>query len=142
MSDLISRHLVNVRFSEVDSLHIVWHGHYVKYFEDGREQFGREFGLGYLDVFKEGYKTPIIDVSCQYKRPAAYGDSVIVETRFVNSPAAKIIFDFQVFNAETKHLLATGRTTQVFLDKNDELFMVLPEFFKAWKRKWGLEANE
>ena len=26
-----------IKFSEVDSLRVVWHGHYVRYFEDGRE---------------------------------------------------------------------------------------------------------
>ena len=35
---------IPIRFSEVDSLHVVWHGHYVKYFEDGREAFGKDFG--------------------------------------------------------------------------------------------------
>ncbi len=43
---LKSRIEVRVRFSEVDSLKMVWHGSYVKYMEDGREAFGREFGLG------------------------------------------------------------------------------------------------
>ena len=42
---------VPIRFSEVDSLRVVWHGHYIKFFEDGREAFGREHGLTYLDVY-------------------------------------------------------------------------------------------
>ena len=41
---------INIRFSEVDSLLIVWHGHYLKYFEDAREAFGRKYGLGYLGI--------------------------------------------------------------------------------------------
>jgi len=40
-----------VKFSEVDSLRVVWHGHYVRYFEDGREAFGKQYNLGYLDIF-------------------------------------------------------------------------------------------
>ena len=30
-----------VRFSEVDSMGVVWLGHYATYFEDAREEFGR-----------------------------------------------------------------------------------------------------
>ena len=30
-----------VRFSEVDSMNIVWHGSYPLYFEDAREAFGK-----------------------------------------------------------------------------------------------------
>ena len=48
---LSSKIEIPIRFSEVDSLRVVWHGHYVKFFEDGRETFGKEFGLGYLDIF-------------------------------------------------------------------------------------------
>ena len=51
-----------VRFSEVDSMHVVWHGEYVRYLEDGREAFGREFpGIGYLDFYRNGYTAPIVD---------------------------------------------------------------------------------
>lgn len=37
---LTDRTSLRVRFSEVDSMQIVWHGEYVRYFEDGREAFG------------------------------------------------------------------------------------------------------
>ena len=37
---LINQTRIRVRFSEVDSMQIVWHGEYVRYFEDGREAFG------------------------------------------------------------------------------------------------------
>ena len=37
--ELTDRKEIIVRFSEVDSMRIVWHGNYLKYFEDGRESF-------------------------------------------------------------------------------------------------------
>jgi acyl-CoA thioester hydrolase len=39
------RTAVLVRFNEVDALHIVWHGHYVNYFEEGRRALGRRLGI-------------------------------------------------------------------------------------------------
>jgi acyl-CoA thioester hydrolase len=30
---------IQIRFSEVDSIKMAWHGSYVKYMEDGREAF-------------------------------------------------------------------------------------------------------
>ena len=87
---------IPVRFSEVDSLRVVWHGHYLKYFEDGREGFGKQYGLSYLDIFNaEGLAVPIVGVQIQYKKPLEYGDSAIIETTFINSPAAKLIYDFK-----------------------------------------------
>ena len=37
---LTNRTTLRVRFSEVDSMEVVWHGEYVRYMEDGREAFG------------------------------------------------------------------------------------------------------
>lgn len=130
---------VIVRFSEVDSLTIVWHGHYIKYFEDAREKFGLDHGLGYMDVYKNGFVTPIVKIDCDFKKPLMYGDKAIVEALFINTPAAKIHFQFKVFNASTMELVATGSSTQVFLTKESfELQLTIPAFFADWKKKVGI----
>lgn len=129
---------VLVRFSEVDSLLIVWHGHYVRYFEDAREAFGLKYGIHYLDVHKAGYSTPIVKVHCDYKRSLKYGDSALVEATFVNAEAAKLIFTFIIRNKETKEIIATGETVQVFLDSNKELCLTIPTFFSEWKKRNGI----
>ncbi|MFT4022221.1 MAG: acyl-CoA thioesterase [Flavihumibacter sp.] len=69
-----------VRFNEADPLGIVWHGHYVRYFEDGREAFGQAYGLSYLDIYHNGYSVPIVKVQCDYKKSLRYGDSMLIET--------------------------------------------------------------
>ena len=46
---------LKIRFSEVDSMGVVWHGSYVKYLEDAREAFGAQHGLSYLFVFDNGF---------------------------------------------------------------------------------------
>lgn len=129
---------INVRFHEVDSLRIVWHGHYLKYFEDGREAFGRKYGIGYMDVFSAGLLTPLVKISCEYKRPVKYNDDVMLETRFINTEAAKVMFEFILFNETTKEVYATGESTQIFLNEKNELMLTPPEFFLDWKKKWGL----
>jgi len=129
---------INVRFHEVDSLRIVWHGHYLKYFEDGREAFGRKYGIGYMDVFSVGLLTPLVKISCEYKRPVKYEDNVMLETRFINTEAAKVIFEFSLFNENTKEIYAIGESTQIFLNEKSELMLTPPGFFIDWKKKWGL----
>lgn len=128
---------VSVRFNEADPLGIVWHGHYVRYFEDGREAFGAQYGLTYLDFYQNGLVVPIISVDCQFKKPLRYGDRVIVEARYVDDPAAKIQFDYRLLHAQSGDLVATGSSTQVFLNKDDmTLLWTVPDFFAAWKERW------
>lgn len=41
MNELTAELEFDVRFSEVDSMNVVWHGSYPLYFEDAREAFGK-----------------------------------------------------------------------------------------------------
>lgn len=133
---LTERIEIPVRFNEADPLGIVWHGHYIRYFEDGREAFGQKHGMAYLDMYKLGYVVPVVKVVCDYKRSLKYGDRLVIETKYVPCEAAKILFEYTLYNAATNELVATGSTVQVFLDKvTSELQLVNPSFFEDWKRK-------
>lgn len=125
---------VPVRFSEVDALGIVWHGHYLKFFEDGREAFGRQYGLGYLDMYKHKFATPLVKINVDFKKTVKYGDQVKVITTFINSPAAKIIFHYEVYRESDNELVAAGESTQVFMNLDHELYITVPAFFEEWKK--------
>jgi acyl-CoA thioester hydrolase len=134
--ELIAETEITVRFNEADMLQIVWHGHYVNYLEDGRQAFGEKYGLGYMQVYNQGFTIPIVKLNIDYKRPLRFGEKAIVETRFVNSEAAKLIFHYTVRNKETKETIATGETIQVFVADKGELSLTIPDFFADWKKKW------
>lgn len=128
---------IRVRFTETDPLGIVWHGNYIQYFEDGREAFGREHGISYLDQKAYGYSSPIVKSSCEHKLPLKYGDVATIKTTFVPSRAAKMIFRYKIYNAEGK-VVCTGETIQVFLNSEGELVLTKPNFLINWKEKMGL----
>ena len=133
---LSDRVAIKVRFNESDPLGIVWHGHYLRYFEDGRESFGEKYGLRYLDFYKMGYIVPIVSLNCNYKKTLKYGDTAIVETTFRDSPAAKIHFHFRLYKPDSAELIAEGSSVQVFLNaKNMQLQLTIPDFFEKWKIK-------
>jgi len=127
-----------VRFSEVDSMGIVWHGNYAKYFEDGREAFGQQYALSYLDVYHNKFYTPLVKLDFNYKSPLNYGDRMRIETTFINHEAAKIHFKYKIFNLTTGQLATTGESIQVFMNLQKELLIVTPEFFLKWKQEVGL----
>ncbi len=128
-----------VRFSEVDSLGIVWHGHYVRYFEDGREAFGKKYNLAYLDFYSQGYVVPIVNIQCDYKRFLRYGDRIIIETTYEPCGPPKINFKYRLLNAATGEVIVTGSTLQVFLSKDNLVLQLAnPQFFEDWKTKYDL----
>lgn len=135
---LTDRKEIDIRFSEVDSMRIVWHGNYIRYFEDGRESFGLRYNLGYLDVYKHQVMIPIVKINCDFKRPLEYGDMAIVETRYVPTDAAKIVFEYTIFRKSDMEVMATGSSVQVFLTPAGELLLTSPEFYTGWKKRWDL----
>jgi acyl-CoA thioester hydrolase len=131
----------DVRFSEVDSMGVVWHGHYAVYFEDAREEFGRKYDLGYLMMYDKGYFEPLVELTFKYKKPLIYGMRPEVYIVYRPCDAAKIVFDYEIRDPETKEIFATGHSEQVFMDKrNYQLVLYAPDFYEEWKRKW--EVNQ
>jgi acyl-CoA thioester hydrolase len=125
-----------VKFSDCDALQMVWHGHYIKYFEDGREDFGRQHQLGYWEIYKQSnLAVPLIHVECDYKKFVGLGEKITIESTFIETPAAKIIFEYKIFN-QKKELVCTGKTIQVFVDAvTKDLLITVPAFYEAWKQK-------
>jgi len=138
VNQLIALKEFEVRFSEVDSMGIVWHGSYAKYFEDGREEFGKKYGIGYMDIFRSGFYAPLVELNFQFKKPLPYETKAVVETKYINTPSAKIQFEYRIFLPEDNSLICTGTSTQVFLDKNYQLIWFTPTFYDEWKAKFGL----
>ncbi len=130
---------VLIRFNEADPLGIVWHGHYIRYFEDGREAFGKRFGIGYMDFFQHDIVVPIVHAECNYKKSLRFGDKVIIEAIYEPCEAAKIVFRYNLYKSSDNSLVATGTTTQVFLEKDSQtLILNNPPFFEEWKKKMGV----
>ncbi len=127
-----------IRFSEVDSMGVVWHGNYVKYLE----AFGKQYHLGYLDVYRHDIMTPVVELTINYKSYLIYGDEIIIETEFENTEAAKIIFNYKIYKKTDRSIVLTARSIQVFIDKARNLILTNPSFYHKWKKKLGLFVEE
>lgn len=136
MKELKATVPLNIRFSEVDSMNIVWHGSYVMYFEDAREAFGKKYGLAYLDIFGNGFYAPLVDLSFKYKSPITYDMKPEITITYKPVDAAKIVFDYEITNPENGDVLATGHSVQVFMDLNYQLVWANPDFYEEWKKRW------
>ena len=128
---------VTVRFSELDAMGIVWHGNFVKYMEDGRESFGRRYGLGYYDLYEQGLQIPLVKLDIDYKLQLKYGERIVIETTWMNCDAAKILFRYRMLRKADGAVLMMARTTQVFLNMQGELELTNPEYYMEWKRRNG-----
>ena len=65
---------LEVPFHDVDSLGIVWHGHYYKYLELARTALMRERQLDARDLRALGFGMVMVESRCRHIAPLRYGD--------------------------------------------------------------------
>jgi len=122
---------LQVRFCEVDAYGMVWHGHYISWFEAGRNELTERFHMSPLQLKEMSLLAPVVELTCQFKLPATFGDSVVIQTTMERTEAAKLIFCYRVLHKENGKVLATGSTTHVLTDlKGTLLYRVSPEILE------------
>ena len=139
--ELVVEKELEIRFSEVDMMGVVWHGNYPLYLEDAREAFGAEFGLSYALYIKENVFVPIVKMDVDYKRPVRFGMRPVIRIEYVPTDAAKVIFDYKLYDKESGDVFLTARTVQVFMDRDYKLMWFSPDFYTQWKRQMGLTES-
>ncbi len=142
---LEDRMTLRVRFQEVDSLQIVWHGHYVTYFEEARRAFGRRHGLDYPAFIEQQIAVPVVQLRLDYLAPARLADLLEVRCRFLKSEAPKLEFEYEIRRDGEERLLASGSTVQVFTTPQGELLLQWPammiERYRLWEGHWQSPAS-
>ena len=134
--ELKASKVLDIRFSEVDSMNVVWHGSYMLYFEDARELFGEKYGLTYMGYFDHGYFAPLVEMNFQWKKPIKYGMHHRIDIIYRPTEAAKVVFDYEIYDTEDESLIATGHSVQVFMDTDYKLVLYSPKFYEEWQQKW------
>lgn len=127
---------LTVRFSEVDSLGMIWHGNYLHYFEEARDAFGRAHGLSCQDLQAAGLTAPVVELQVYYHHPGRYGDDLRVQVYFLWTEAAKIEIWYEVRRASDRRLLAEGRSVQVFTSLAGDLVLTQPALLQAVYARW------
>ncbi|MBO4663973.1 MAG: acyl-CoA thioesterase [Bacteroidaceae bacterium] len=136
MEKLFAEKQIEIRFSEVDIMNVVWHGSYPLYFEDARETFGKKYDLAYQRYIDEKVFAPIVELNIKYRRPLRYGMKPIVRITYVPTEAAKVIFDYEIVDPDDGTVFVTARSIQVFMDQQYQLLWDNPEFYRQWKERW------
>ncbi len=109
---------LTVRYAETDKMGIVHHSNYAIWFEIGRTDLIKRFGITYSAIEEMGIMLPLYELNCKYIAPAKYEDKIIVTTSIKEISRARISFSYKVCDSVTDKLLATGVTLHAWTDKN------------------------
>ncbi len=130
---------IRVKFSEMDSMRRVWHGTYIKYFEDGRESFNRHYpGIDYQTMLESGLPAPIYDIQARCLAPLELNDVAVIHTFYVPKRGARLDFRYEIYRERDGVLCCKGSTTQLFINQYGEQLYDLPPYYVEWKKKYNI----
>jgi len=106
---------LRVRYSETDQMGIVYHAHYLVWFEIGRTEWCRAAGLPYAGMEAAGVFIPVTRVSCSFRGRPRYDDAITVRTVMRELARRGCEFAYEVSGPQGIRL-AEGATRHVFAD--------------------------
>lgn len=102
-----------IRYSDTDTMGVVYYGNYMRLFEIGRTELLRAAGIAYATFEAEGLYLPVLEAHALYHAPARYDDEIVITTTYTPAPSAVLELHYRVHrNGDT---LVTGWTRHTFV---------------------------
>ena len=120
---------VVVPFFDIDTMHVVWHGHYVKYLEVARCALLDHIGHNYTQMLDTGYAWPVIDMQLRYVRGATFGQRINVRASLVEWES-RLKINYLITDLITGERLTRAVTVQVAVEiASKEMQLASPRCF-------------
>lgn len=110
-----------VKYYECDRMGITHHSNYIRFMEEARVDLMDQLGYGFERMEADGVVSPVMSVSCNYRKSTTFQDEIAVEVRLAKVSTLKFSFTYVgrmngqvVFTGESTHcLLEDGKAIDV-----------------------------
>ena len=101
-------------YYETDQMGIVHHSNYIRWFEEARLEMLRAMGLPYKEMEDNGILIPVLGVSCSYKHPIRFDETLVLTLRIQNYNGVRFEMAYEGHSKETGLLSCTGTSQHCF----------------------------
>jgi acyl-CoA thioester hydrolase len=110
---------LQIPFHDVDMMEVVWHGHYVKYFEIARCALLEKINYNYPQMRDSGYSWPVVDLRIRYVKPAIFGQIITVKAEIVEWEN-RLKINYLIINKNSGLRLTKGYSIQVAVEMQNK----------------------
>lgn len=107
---------VRIYYEDTDCGGVVYYANYLKYFERARTQYLEERGLSVSGLRDQGTQFMVVHAEVDYRSPARYGETLIVETTLGPVSQASFTFAHVVRERQSGRLVVEGAAKLVTVD--------------------------
>ena len=112
----VSEKQIEIRYAETDQMGVVYHANYVVWMEIGRTQLLEDLGFNYAKLEEQGYVSPVMDLSVQYKKAMRYGQTATVRTWVESHSKLRTTYGYEILH-EDGSVAATWNDIKYFSEK-------------------------
>lgn len=99
---------IRIYYEDTDCGGVVYYANYLKYFERARTQYLEERGLSVAKLMSEGTVFVVVHAEVDYRSPARYGETLVIETAVHDLTAASLTFAHVIKEKESGRVVVEG----------------------------------
>lgn len=131
----ISEKEIEIRYAETDQMGVVYHANYLVWMEIGRTKLIEDLGYTYAQLEKDGYLSPVTDLSIQYKAAMRYGQKAVVRTWIESHGRLRTTYGYEIVH-EDGSIAATATSEHVLVKKDTFRPVSLAKVDPDWHAKY------
>jgi acyl-CoA thioester hydrolase len=132
----ISEKEIEIRYAETDQMGVVYHANYLVWMEIGRTKIIEDLGFTYAGLEADGYISPVIDLSIQYKASMKYGQKAMVRTWIESHGRLRTTYGYEIVH-EDGTIAATATSEHVLVKKESFRPVSLAKIAPDWDLKYN-----
>lgn len=105
-------------YADTDQMGVVNHAVALRWFEQARAEWLRRLGHSYHQMEAEGMLLPVYELQVRYLKSARYDQVLLLDAVLQKPGPVRVIFDYKIFDSETKDLLISGSTHHAVIGRN------------------------
>lgn len=136
----VSETTVEIRYAETDQMGVVYHANYLVWAELGRTKLVKDLGFDYTKLEGDGFMSPIIDFSIQYKAAMRYGQIATVRTWIEEHTKVRTTYGYEILH-EDGTIAATATSQHILVKKENFRPTALKRIDPIWDAKYAEVAR-
>ncbi len=109
---------IKIYYEDTDCGGVVYYANYLRYMERARTEYMASRGASVKALMDDGYLFVIAHAEVDYRSPAHYGDTLVVETWVSEISAATLLFEHTMKEKASGRLITECKAKAVCVDSS------------------------
>lgn len=108
-----------VQYYETDKMGITHHSNYIRWMEEARVELLDKAGFSYKTMEENGILSPVLSVSCDFKRTTTFGDTILIVAGVADFNGIRLTIWYNM-TKEDGTLVCKATSTHCFMEGNNK----------------------